>query len=174
MFECSSGKCSLNLLHRFFFPRRTNWIWIKDLLSMTLPTRARLSFTHSQFVPSGSLHKPLILLHQRTDRRSKTIIPQSPEWKPQSQKANQNDHMDHSHVELNEAMSHAMQDSRQMGHGGEFWQNMVHWRKERQTTSVFLPRESHEQYEKAERYDTGRWAAQVRRCPICYWGRMEK
>ena len=26
-----------------------------------------------------------------------------------------------------------------MGHGGEFWQNVVHWRREWQTTSVFLP-----------------------------------
>ena len=26
-----------------------------------------------------------------------------------------------------------------MGHGGEFWQNMVHWRTEWQTTSAFLP-----------------------------------
>ena len=35
-----------------------------------------------------------------------------------------------------------------MGHGGEFWQNVVHWRKELQTTSVFLPWEPHEQYER--------------------------
>ena len=35
-----------------------------------------------------------------------------------------------------------------MGHGGEFWQNMVHWRREWQTTSVFLPWEPHEHYEK--------------------------
>ena len=40
-----------------------------------------------------------------------------------------------------------------MGHGGEFWQNMVPWRREWQTTSV-LPWEPHEQYEKAKRYDT--------------------
>ena len=32
-----------------------------------------------------------------------------------------------------------------MGHGGEFWQNVVHWRREWQTTSVFLPWEPHEQ-----------------------------
>ena len=30
---------------------------------------------------------------------------------------------------------------------------MVYWRREWQTTSVFLPGESHEQYEKAKRYD---------------------
>ena len=37
-----------------------------------------------------------------------------------------------------------------MGHGREFWQNVVHWRREWQTTSVFLPWEPHEQYEKAK------------------------
>ena len=36
------------------------------------------------------------------------------------------------------------------GHGGEVWQNVVHWRREWQITSVFLPREPHEQYEKAK------------------------
>ena len=36
------------------------------------------------------------------------------------------------------------------GHGGEFWQNVVHWRREWQTT-VFLPWEPHEQCEKAKR-----------------------
>ena len=38
---------------------------------------------------------------------------------------------------------------RQMGHGGEVWQNVVYWRREWKTTSVFLPWEPHEQYEKA-------------------------
>ena len=31
---------------------------------------------------------------------------------------------------------------------------MVHWKREQQATPVFLPQESHEQYEKAIRYDT--------------------
>ena len=31
-----------------------------------------------------------------------------------------------------------------------FWQNVVHWKREWQTTSVFLPWEPHEQYEKAK------------------------
>ena len=30
------------------------------------------------------------------------------------------------------------------------WQNVVHWRREWQTTSVFFPWEPHEQYEKAK------------------------
>ena len=33
---------------------------------------------------------------------------------------------------------------------------MVHWRREWQTTPVFLPLEPHEQHEKAKRYDTPR------------------
>ena len=41
-----------------------------------------------------------------------------------------------------------------MGCEGEFWQNVVHWRREWQTTSAFLPWEPHEQYEKAKRYDS--------------------
>ena len=40
---------------------------------------------------------------------------------------------------------------RWMGHGGEVWQNVVNWRREWQTTSVFLPWESHEESEKAKR-----------------------
>ena len=54
------------------------------------------------------------------------------------------------------------------------WQNVVHWRREWQTTSVFLPWEPHEQYEKAKRHNTERWTPQVGRCPIYYWGRAEK
>ena len=38
--------------------------WIKDLLSSALSIRTRPSFPLSQSLPSGSFHKPLILLHQ--------------------------------------------------------------------------------------------------------------
>ena len=38
--------------------------WIKNLLSMALPTRTRPSFPYSQSFPSGNFHKPLILIHQ--------------------------------------------------------------------------------------------------------------
>ena len=55
-----------------------------------------------------------------------------------------------------ETMSHAMQGyPRQTGHSGEFSQNMVSWRREWQTTPVFLLREPHEQYDTAERFQ---WA----------------
>ena len=43
-------------------------------------------------------------------------------------------------------------------HSEEFWQNVVHWRKKWQATLIFLPQEPYEQYEKAKRYDTRRWA----------------
>ena len=57
-------------------------------------------------------------------------------------------------------MSHAIQGHPRWRHQSrEFWQNVVHWRREWQTTSVFLPWETHEQYEKANRYDTGRWVS---------------
>ena len=49
-----------------------------------------------------------------------------------------------------------------MGHGGQ----LVHWKREWQTTSVFLPWEPHEQYEKTKSYDTERWTPQVGRCPV--------
>ena len=39
--------------------------------------------------------------------------------------------------------------------------NVVHWRREWQTTSVFLPWEPHEQYERTKRDDTERWTPQV-------------
>ena len=48
-------------------------IWIKDLLIMTPPIRTRLRFLHTQSLTSGSFHKPLILIHQRTDIMKTTI-----------------------------------------------------------------------------------------------------
>ena len=48
-------------------------------------------------------------------------------------------------------LSHALWGhQRWVGHGGEVWQNVVHWRKQWQTTSIFLPWEPHEQHEKAK------------------------
>ena len=57
---------------------------------------------------------------------------------------------------------------RRTGHGGEFWQNVVHRWREWQIPSAFLPWEPHEQYEKGKIYDTEKWTALVGRCPICY------
>ena len=47
-------------------------IGLKGLLSMALPIRTRPNFPHSQSLPAGSFHKPLILLHQRGDRMKTT------------------------------------------------------------------------------------------------------
>ena len=48
-------------------------------------------------------------------------------------------------------LSHAVWGHRRWsGHGGDIWQNVVHWRREGPTTSVFLPWEPHEEYEKAK------------------------
>ena len=45
--------------------------------------------------------------------------------------------------------------------------------KKRQSTSVFLSQEPHEQYEKAKRYGTRRKDLLAVVCPICYWERLE-
>ena len=67
--------------------------------------------------------------------------------KPQSQTTSQSDHSEHS-LSNSVKLSHPMWGHpRWMGHGGEFWQYVVHWRREWQTASVFLPWEPHEQYE---------------------------
>ena len=65
--------------------------WIKALLSKALP-RARSSFSHHQSLPSGSLHKPLSLLHRRADKRSKkNHNPAATRTKTTTQKVNQNE-----------------------------------------------------------------------------------
>ena len=54
----------------------------------------------------------------------------------------------------------------------EFWQNVVHWRREWQTTSVFLPSEPHNPMKSMKRQKDRtleRWTPQVSRSPICYW-----
>ena len=62
--------------HRGTQPHPSTENWIKDLLSMAMPTRKRPSFPHSQFLPPGSFHKPFILIQQRADRM-KTIVTQN-------------------------------------------------------------------------------------------------
>ena len=63
--------------------------WIKDLLSVAPPARARLRFPHSQPSPCHQeASTSLLFLSIRGQR----------EWKPQLQKINQTDHLDHSLV----------------------------------------------------------------------------
>ena len=71
--------------------------WIKDVLRMIPPIKARPSFPHRESLPS----------EVSTNLLSSSIREQT-EWKPQSQDTNQTGHMDHRLVLLNETMSHAM------------------------------------------------------------------
>ena len=76
--------------------------------------------------------------HQRAD----TLKPHSP-------KTSQSNHTRTTALSNSTKLSHALWGQpRRAGHGGQVWQNVVHWRREWQTTSVFLPWEPHEQYEK--------------------------
>ena len=59
---------------------------IKVLLSMALPTRTKPSYIHCWSFPSGILHKPLSLIYQKANSRSKNYSPAAFRLKPQSQK----------------------------------------------------------------------------------------
>ena len=90
------------------------------------------------------------LSHQEASINLLSFSRSQTEWNPQSQKTNQTDHMDHimsNSMKLWAMPCRATQD----GQSGEFWQKVVHWRKQWQTISEFLPWEPHEQYEKAKR-----------------------
>ena len=98
--------------------------------------RTRPSLPLSQSLSSGSFHKPLI--HQRADRMKTTI---TENWSHGPQPCLTQWNYEPCHVGPPKT-------------DGSWWRaltNVVHWRKEGQTTSVFLPWESHEQYEKAKR-----------------------
>ena len=57
--------------------QRVRHDWATELnwteLIMAMPIRKRPSFPYSQLLPSGSFHKPLILIPQRADRKKTTI-----------------------------------------------------------------------------------------------------
>ena len=139
-------------------------ICIKFLVSGQTPGREH-SPTHQQKIGlkiywawPGPPEQDLVLptaspSHQEasTSLLSSSIKGQT-EWKAQSQKTTQTDHMDHNCVQLSETVSHAVSGHPiQMDHGGEFWQNLVHRRRKWQTTAAFLPWEPHQQYEQAKR-----------------------
>ena len=95
-----------------------------------------LVFPHIQSLHQEACTSLLSSSFRRQPEEARITITQPPEQKPQSQKANQNDYMNHSFVEVNEAMSRAMKDHpRWTGQNDAFWQNMVHWRRKWQTTS---------------------------------------
>ena len=110
--------------------------WIEDLLSMSLPIRIRPSFPFRQSLLPGSFHKSPILIHQRNENHNHRKIIKLITWTTVFSNS----------VKLG-AMPCRTQERRV---GGKFWQNVVDWRRDWQTTSVFLPGEPHEQYEKAK------------------------
>ena len=83
--------------------------WIKELLSMAPQIRTRRSVPLSQFTPSGSFYKLLSFsIRGQTDR------------KPQSQKTNQFNHMDHSLFLTQGNYEPCLVGlPKMMGHGGE-------------------------------------------------------
>ena len=62
----------------------------KPIRSTALPTRARSSLSHGQSLPSGSLHRPLSVIHQRADRSKKNHNPAAARTKITLQKIYQN------------------------------------------------------------------------------------
>ena len=144
-------------------------------MSIVLPIRVRPSFQE------GCTSLLSLSIRGQTEESSATI-PHLSEQKPHHKKLTK---MITKITALSNpmkrwAMTSMQGQPRWRGHGGEFWQNTVHWRRQQQTTSVFLLREPNEQCVKAKRYDTGRcvciyiYTPQVGRCPICYCGRAEK
>ena len=128
--------CFWSLPHQF----EIRWIWFLVIYVvqgisgggakiLSLPLRASRLSSKTVGTERG---------HQRADR-----------LKLQSQTTSQSDHMALSN---SVKLSHTVWgDPRWTGQGGEVWQNVVHWKREWQTTSVFMPWEPHEQYEKTKR-----------------------
>ena len=121
-------------------PTHQQKIGLKICWAWPCSIRTRPSFPLSQSLPSESFHKPLILIHQRADRMKATITENWSNWSHASQP---------SLTQWNYEPC-SVGPLKTTGHSGEFWQNVVHWRREWPTTSVFLPWEPHEQYEKAK------------------------
>ena len=77
-FHTAHGVLKARILIWFSIPPLVNHILselstVTSLSWMALPIRTRPSFPHSQSLPSGSFHKPLILIPQREDRMKTTI-----------------------------------------------------------------------------------------------------
>ena len=94
-----------------------------------LITSLKIPSLHVQGKRNPSKMVGVVRGHQRADT-----------LKPQSQKTSQSNHTRTTALSNSMKLSHAVWGHpRQPGHGGEVSQNVVHWRREWQTTSVFLP-----------------------------------
>ena len=126
--------------------------WIKDLLSIALLTRARPSFPHSQSLPSGSFHKPLILIHQRVDRMKNHNHRKLTNWSHGPQPCLTQCNYEPCYVgppKMNRSWWRVLKRD---------WRR--DWRWDWQTTLAFLPWEPHEQHENAK---IGDWGGDIKR-----------
>ena len=113
-------------------------------------------FSNPCLIPQDLLSTILILPLPSSSILLSVFIRRQTEWKQQSQKTHQTDHMNQSHVIQWNYEPCLVGHPRWIGSDGECWQNVVHRKREWQTTSLLLPWEPHEQYEEAKRW-TEHW-----------------
>ena len=112
------------------------------------------------------------LTHQKASRSLLSFsIRGQTEWKPQSQKTNQTDYMDKPCLTQWNCEPCCIELPKM---DGSWWRALTKCSPLEKGIANhylenFLSWESHEQYEKANRYDAERRTPQVRRCPINYW-----
>ena len=150
--NCHAGPCTKTATTRSLLAekrkgKRGNWV--VQVFSVTTSIRWVAATAHERSLEElphtqGRRNPSKTAGSERGNQRTERL-------KLQSQTTSQANHMNHSLIYLMK-LSHAVWGRpRLTGHGGEVWQNVVHRRRERQTTSVFLPWEPHEEYEKAKR-----------------------
>lgn len=115
---------------------------VKDLLSMPCPPEEDPVFLTARLSNQACISLLFSFIRGQTEE-AKTIIPQSPEWKPQSQKLT-NNHVIitqitalYNSMKVQGTLCRATQDRWVMVKSS--WPNMVYWRKECQSTAAFLP-----------------------------------
>ena len=147
----------------FISPPRSRKIGLK--IYWALPCQPEKDFPHSQSLPSGNLHKPLILIHQRATKKKQAFQ----FYGLQNENCN--------HRKLNNIITWITtlcnSWNYQSCHAGPTKMDNSWWRDlmmetEWWATSTFLPWEHHEQCEKAKIYHTEGWDPRVGRCPMCY------
>ena len=173
---CDPMNCStpgLPVHHQLPESTQTHVHWVGDATQPSHPL-SPLSSCLQSFLTSGSFQMSQLFssggqsigvsTSASEARQTETIITDN--WPIWSQ--------DHSLVKLNETKPCGVGPPKM---DGIWWRGLTECgplEKGIQTTSVFLPCEPREQYEKAKRWDTERWTPQVSRCPICYWRSVEK
>ena len=128
-----------------------------------LPTNARPSFPHSQSLPSGSLHQPLILIHQRADRMGNTVTENKLKWLHGSQPCVTQWNSKPCHVGPPKTV-------------GSWWRALTKCgplETEMANDSAFLPWDPIDGMKRHKNMTLKDGTPQVGRCPVFYW-RVEK